>query len=217
MKHAMRSLLVLVPFLALACTSHEPPTTGTTPTAPTAAVVQLRGAISSVNLVDDCPDPPDATPSAAVPAQPITADRSAAKIAPGAARTPGEGRDSFGPSCTQSTVQLSFAHDGRTALPIAIAEVRLVTGGKAVSKVPVRGPQRWQEAGGYAAWDQSVPAATEVKASYRLGAPDWSAPELGGDGYGKDLVLEVDVVFDGRTITLRSATFQRERPHVVVT
>ncbi len=205
----MRSLL-FIPCFALACASHEPPTDGTAPTSPTTPAVQLRGAVSSVNLVDDCPEPE--TP--AIPAE--QAAKPSADVAPGAALY-GEPGPGFGPGCTQSTVQLTLAHDGRTTLPIAIAEVRVVASGKAVGKVSVRAPQRWEADGRYSAWDQTIPAGSEVKASYRVGLPDWKAPEVAPDGYGRDLVLEVDVVFEGRTITLRSSTFQRERPHVVVT
>ena len=37
------------------------------------------------------------------------------------------------------------------------------------------------------------------------------------DVYGARYVLEVDVAFAGRRITIRSPEFQREYPHVVVT
>lgn len=207
--------------LLVACASHDGAASdsGSEP----APQFAFRGTIASVGMVQDCPDPaPTPTPA------PVQAERSAAaqieqvpaaKFAPGAALPGGGG---WSPPCTQSTMQLVLSHDAREAQPFAVKAARLTAAGTGahLGVVPVRGPSRWDDAGRYVPWDESLPAAAEFKASYKLGEPDWSlvTKALGNDdAYGARYVLEVDVSIAGRTITIRSPEFQREHPHVVVT
>lgn len=210
--------------LATACASHEGPEPELE--TPTAVAAELRATIASVQLAQDCPDPPAAAaqtpaPASAVapPAGDVERERAAGKMSPGAAMPGGGG---WTPPCTQSGVQLTLSHDGEDALPFEIKAMRLTAAGQGgvLATVPFRGPSKWTDAGRYDPWDQRLAPGTELKASYKLGEPDWSmvAKTLGNDDtYGKQFVLEVDVVFAGRSITLRSPEFEREHPHVIVT
>jgi hypothetical protein len=209
--------------LATACASHD----GKEPEleTPVAVPAELRATIASVQLAQDCPDPPAPaaqTPAPASEAMPAPGDvereRAAGKMAPGAALPGGGG---WSPPCTQSGAQLTLSHDGKDALPFEVKAMRLIAAGQGgvVATVPFRGPSKWTDAGRYEPWDQQLAPATELKASYKLGEPAWSTDKsLGiGDTFGKRYVLEVDVAFAGRSITLRSPEFEREQPHVIVT
>ncbi|MFO0631353.1 MAG: hypothetical protein U0168_00725 [Nannocystaceae bacterium] len=213
----------------VACASHEGPApTGSKPTAPEAKAIEFRGMISSVSLIQNCPDPPadpaapaagpaDESRAAAMPPSPGSA------VAPGAAlRQAGDSPNGWSQPCTQSTMQLSVSHDGKAATAMEIKAVRLTAAGTGaqLGAVPFRAPTQWNDDGRYVTWNQEIPAARELKVAYRLGEPDWDAvgKALGSaDTYAPRYVLEVDVGFAGRTITLRSPEFQREYPHVVVT
>jgi hypothetical protein len=221
--------------VAVACTSHEPPAREAPPLAdttpepraepkaepkpelkpepkpePPPKVLQLIGTISSVSLVEDCPDttpeslPTSPAPSAVAPAAPITAlrDQPAGDTE----------RGMWPPPCRQSTVQLTLAHDGDVAQRIVIQAARLVDAdtNAPLGAIPVRGPTRWDATSStYVAWDELLPAGPGIMASYKLAAA--------GERVLGRAVLELDVRFDGRTITLRSPEFQHEPPHVMVT
>jgi len=248
MRIAVRLSCVLA-LAVVACTSHEgapestpePRKTETpvkeTPVkeTPVAPQIALRGAIASVSLIQNCSDdephlpPPPAAgqPAAAkdearIPAaaEPMPGSRVAQLVAPGASAKPGGG--GFRQPCTQSFMQLNLAHDAKQAQKIEIEAVRLTAAGTGtkLGHVPFRGPTHWDEGGRYVVWDQTIPAAQEIKASYKLGEIDWT--EVGkavgnDDTYSPRYVLEVDVAIAGRTITLRSNEFQREHAHVIVT
>lgn len=225
MRTARMSLVAAL--LAAACASHEGGHSDPEPTTTPVAAIAFRGAIASVSLVENCPDP---TPAQAVApaAMPASAERAAhvsevEDVSRGASAFPGDSPDGgWSPSCTQSTMQLTLSHDGHQAQRFTIKAARLTVAGTGskLGAVPVRGPSRWDEAGRYVPWDESLPAATELKASYKLGEPEWNSiiNALGKpDTHDTRFVLEVDVEFAGRPITLRSPEFQREYPHVVVT
>lgn len=216
--------------LALGCASHEG-ATGEKQREPEAKVdpqpqISLRAAIASVSLIRDCPDP---TPSkSATPAAPAAApmppqDSASESVAAGArARPAGDSVDGWSPPCQQSTMQLTLSHDAKEAQRFTLKAARLTAAGTGaqLATIAARGPTRWDEGGRYVDWDESLPAAAELKVSYRLGEPDWSlvSKALGSDDtYGARYVLEVDVELGGRTMTLRSPEFQREYEHVVVT
>lgn len=207
-----------------ACTGHEPPVGENPPPGPEIAVprVQLRGMIAAVQLSQDCPDPAGEAKSAAaappMPAKPSMNERSAGDVAPGAA-LPGDGR-SWSQPCTQSTVQLALSHDGSAYEPFRVTAARVTSAadGKAIATLSVRGPMVWNDDGVYVEWDQELPSARELKVSYKLGAPaGMQLEDALGPHDERRLVLELDVMFAGRSITLRSPEFQRERPHVIVT
>jgi hypothetical protein len=214
--------LSVVAVLLAACASHDG--VGSGPTAEPASQIAFRGTIASVAIVQDCPEPApaaDAPPAASMEAAPRARGSASTKVSPGSAMR-GDVVDGWSPPCTQSSMQLMLAHDGREAQRFTIEGARLTAAGTGalLGSIPVRGPSRWDDAGRYVAWDESLPASAEIKASYKLGEPDWSlvTKALGNDDvYGARYVLEVDVAFAGRKITLRSQEFQREYPHVVVT
>jgi hypothetical protein len=180
---------------------------------------QLRASIASVQMIQDCPDPAGeaATPAAEKPMpsadESISAGASASRIA-------GDG-GSFRQPCTQSTMQLSLAHDAPDAQRVEVVAVRLMRGTDALGPIPARKPSKWNDTGTYDAWDERVPVGSEIKVSYRLGEPDWSKVQeklgSGVDPYAQRYVLEVDLKMEGHTFTVRSPEFSREYPHVVVT
>ncbi len=216
--------LSVVAVLLAACASHEG--AGSGPTAEPAPQIAFRGTIASVAIVQNCPDPApaaDVPPAAASEAAKPAPGPSSSMVNPGSA-VRGDAVDGGGwsPPCTQSSMQLMLSHDGREAQPFAIEAARLTAAGTGaqLGSIPVRGPSRWDDGGRYVSWDERLPASAEVKASYKLGEPDWNlvTQALGNtDVYGARYVLEVDVAFAGRRITIRSPEFQREYPHVVVT
>ncbi|HWB78190.1 MAG TPA: hypothetical protein VG755_24665 [Nannocystaceae bacterium] len=214
-------LLLSLMLFGAACASHDgrEPDTET----PVTQRVELRASIASVQLAQNCPDPAAAPASAdqAKPAAAMPPSESAVPSQGAAARMKGD--SNWSPPCTQSTVQLTIAHDGNETLPFEVKAMRLTQAGQGgvLASVPYRGPQRWVDSGSrYETWDEKLAAKAELKVSYKLGEPDWSlvSKAIGSDDtYGKRYVLEVDVSFAGRTITLRSPEFEREYPHVVVT
>ncbi|MBL8944012.1 MAG: hypothetical protein JNK45_12730 [Myxococcales bacterium] len=218
--------------LAVACTSHEPPDREAPPVVeakapptpepkpqpkpepPPPKLLQLVGTISSVSFVEDCPDTaPSAAPTSLTPAPMPSGLAPGAPITPKRERAAGDtAHGMWSPPCRQSTVQLSLAHDGDIAQRLAIQAARLVDAdtGAPLGTIAVRGPTRWDAtSSAYVAWDELLPAGPGIMASYKLGAP---AGRLVSRA-----VLELDVRFDGRTITLRSPEFQHEPPHVIVT
>ena len=179
---------------------------------------QLRASIASVQMIQDCPDPEgEAAKSAEKPMPPASES-----VAQGA-RMRGDSPDGapFRQPCTQSTMQLSLAHDAPDAQRVEVVAVRLMRGTDALGPIPARKPSKWNDSGTYDAWDERVPVGSEIKVGYRLGEPDWSKVQdklgSGVDPYGQRYVLEVDLKMEGHTFTVRSPEFSREYPHVVVT
>lgn len=203
--------LLTILLAASACTSHEGQEPGTeTPV----STVALKATIASVQLAEDCPDKEEAPAQGKVSA--------AASMEHVRGPVTGDSPDGWSPPCSQSTMQITFAHDGKQALPIEVKAVRLTAAGTGalLGTTPFRKPSRWTDDGHYQAWDQSLAPAVEQKVSYKLGQPDWSlvAQALDNDDtYGQRFVLEVDIVFAGRSITVRSPEFEREYPDRVVT
>jgi hypothetical protein len=216
MTHRILASLALLSLLAGGCTSHD----GATGNKPEPEVrTQLRATIASVQMIQDCPDPANEAPAKPAAAMPPAADEQSARGA-SAARIAGDG-GSFQQPCTQSTMQLSLAHDASDAQRVEVVAVRLMRGKEVVGTIAARKPSRWNDAGTYDAWDERVPVGTEIKVSYRLGEPDWSKVQdkvgTGVDLYSQRYTLEVDLELGGTTTTVRSPEFSREYPHVVVT
>ena len=122
--------------------------------------------------------------------------------------------------CTQSTMQLVFAGQGDRTSKVEIEKARLLDPktGKAVATIEAREPAAWAD-GAYQSWNETVAPRQEVKASYELSVPDWSAVEkqIGTSSSGFMFVLELDVKVGDELQTVRSAQFPREMPHVIVT
>ena len=220
-----------------ACAAHEgpnpTPTPTPTPTPEPRAEVQV--AIASVQLAQDCPDP--ATDAAATPAkvdqayappppataaQEIAPARSASRMAPGAA-LPGSGGGGWSPPCVQSTMQLSLANIGDRGGKLEIKAVRLLDAQskRVLGPMTSRKPSEWNPEGTYRPWNEEVAPRSNIKAAYRLAAPDWGRvqSDLGAtvDLYSRPFVIEIEVAVDGRTQTLRSAEVLREQIHMIAT
>lgn len=213
-----------------ACTAHEETTTPTP-----AARIEVK--VASVQLVQDCSDPPGdaAAEAAAKPSEPVlaqaTAPSSPMPPAPGAMdvsagaalRMAGDGPGGWSPPCTQSTMQLSIANVGDREGKVRVEAVRLfdARGNKELGKIQARKPSQWNPAGTYQPWSEVIGHGATVKVGYRLGEPDWSAVNtiLGTDTdpYARPYVLEIDISIDGVSQTVRSPEFVREPVHVIAT
>jgi hypothetical protein len=159
--------------------------------------------ISSVQMINDCPDEENAAPAAAA-----SMERSA-DVGPG---------DSFEQPCTQSAMQLAV--DSDVEGPFVVDAVRLLSPeGKPLATLQPRRPSKWVD-GAYKPWDERVAKDTDLKASYKLSIPEWHEVDEklgGGSSVGKMFLLEVDVSVNGQKQTIRSSSFPREEDHVIVT
>ena len=186
-----------------------------------------RASISSVQMIEDCPDqpvtnrlPPPAGAAPAAPAPGVAMPSSKMRRAPGALG-PGGDSTGFRQPCTQSTMQLAFTGQGPSEARVVIEQVRLVdpSSGKTVGRAEARKPAAWIDSS-YHAWDEMIPEGKDIKSSYELSDPDWSAVEAaigGSSSYDHMFVLEVVVKVGDEQQTVHSAPFPRERPHVIVT
>jgi hypothetical protein len=225
-----RRCVLLSALLSSACAAHDGPADPPTPSA------RVEVKIASVQLVQNCSDPPSdadaeakaAAEARAVAAEPAAAspmpapggvlhDVSAREMAVGARR--GDGPGGWSPPCTQSTMQLSIANAGDREGKLRIEGVRLLDAAskRDLGKIEARKPSQWNPGGTYQPWDQVVPAGATVKVGYRLADPDWSQVESGADPDTRPYVLEIDVSVDGVSQTVRSPEFVREPVHMIVT
>lgn len=222
MRRHILSSFTLLALLASGCASHDS-ATGTKPD-PIEVRAQLHATIASVQLIQDCPDPEPAPAEPSAAAKPTASESMPQPGSPArreaAAAWAGDG-PGFRQPCTQSTIQLSLKHDAAEAQRVEIVAVRLMRGSDVLSKIAARKPSKWNDSGVFDAWDERVPVRSEIKVSYRLGEPDWSAvqAQLGADTdvYSTRYTIEVDLKMGGTTTTVRSPEFAREHPHVVVT
>ena len=226
MRKRILASFALLALLSSGCASHDS-ALGTKPEAE--VKTQLRATIASVQMIQDCPDPQSEPSSPAVGASAakdeaaMQAPASESEPAPGAAARMADSLHGggFQQPCTQSTMQLSLAHDAADAQRIEVVAVRLMRGTDVLGKIAARKPSKWNDSGMYDAWDERVPVGSEIKVSYRIGEPDWSKVQeqlgAGVDVYSQRYVLEVDLKMGGTTLTVRSPEFSREYPHVVVT
>lgn len=186
--------------------SHYSPPSNDTPPPPVATPTpqneprgEVRVAIASVQLFENCPDPPDA---AAAPSAEGEREQQS--------RSPG-----YVPQCSQSTVQLAIRSD-RSGL-FRIEAVRILDGAnqRVAGSSTLRKPTMWRaDSGVYSPWDGRVIAGTDLQISYKLGDLDLSqADELMGpefNTYMGPFLLELDVSIDGRRQTIRSPAFSRK-------
>jgi hypothetical protein len=123
-----------------------------------------------------------------------------------------ESKGGCGGGCQQSNVQIAFtAGSGASAARIEVIGVKLVsaTDGSEVDSLTASTPQSWNGSG-YAAWNETVPPSSSLKASYNLTAPQWSTIENGKTSYSTSYRLHVTLRIDGTTITLTSKDLNRE-------
>ena len=226
MKTSLLACLALA--LTSACASTEGNGDSSSPRKADAKVA--KAAISSVQMIEDCPGDDPAPAAAEPPAQGAAAKAPARMAAEAEDVAPGDydesmvqedaGNFEIEQPCTQSTMQLSFTGQGPSPAKVEIQAVRILSpAGKPVASIKARAPKAWKD-GGYKPWDEMLAPNADLKASYKLSVPDWSDldKKLGGKGsYGTMLKLEVDVVIGGQKQTVRSSDFSREEPHVIVT
>lgn len=216
----VRLLAALVALPLSGCASHEGPNS-TIYTQPDAPHAEVAVAVASVQLVQDCPDPP-APVAADAPApatmQKPTADASQAKRS---AEASGGG---WSPPCTQSTLQLSLRNTGAVAGKLQLQRVRLLDAAsqREVGTLSARRPGLWSADGGaYRPWDERVADGATLQVTYALGDPAWAEVQrqLKPDAniYANPFVLEIEVSVDGRNQTVRSPEFVRQEVFVVVT
>lgn len=169
--------------------------------------------IASVSLLENCPD---AAPKAA-------ADDKAVEHAGLAADMEAADSDEFGTGyampCSQSTMQLAITGQGGASSKLSILAIRLLgPKDEVLGTLQPRLPMIWGETS-YSPWDETILPKTEVKASYKLSAPDWGEVQkkLGGSSYGPLFRLEADIKIDGETKTLRSSEVTREHTEMIDT
>lgn len=211
---------------------------GQTPEEPEPKDPVAQAAIASVQMIQDCPGESDGgrpppPPSAAAPAKSAlepTPMKSMAKpmrqapaadmeMAPGATA---EGYDGPGlrQPCTQSTMQVAFTGQGPNEAKVKISTVRMLDpdSGKEVATLTPREPAAW-DGNAYQAWDEVIAPGKDVKSSYKLSVPDWSAVDsaIGTGSFGHMFILEVELTVGDEAQKVRSMPFPREEPHVIVT
>jgi hypothetical protein len=185
---------------------------------PDAPAAEIKVAIASVQLLEDCPDPePEIAAPSASRSMPSPSAHSQRKV-----RESSADGESFRRSCSQSTVQLSVTSSRAGRFRVEAARVLDAASLRPAGPVNLRAPTRWDaQQGTYAAWDEQLAAGVEARAGYKLGDPDFSrAAELVGptfNTYGGPFVLELEVSVDGRRQTVRSSEFSREPPDMMVT
>jgi hypothetical protein len=121
--------------------------------------------------------------------------------------------------CTQSWLQISFEANAVSQAQVSLAAVRLLTAdGKLLSSIPSRAPSLWSD-NGYIPWDQVVPQGTAIQASYKIAPPDRSVDEaaLGTSSFGTSFIVEAEISVAGKTLTVRSNPFSRQRPEAIPT
>jgi len=174
---------------------------------------EVDAAVASVQLIQDCPDPPEVAASWA----------SAPSAGPMAKPTVEGDAPAWSPPCTQSTVQLALTNNGVIPGKLQVVGVRLLEGAskRELGRLAARKPNLWTEEGIYRPWDETLAEGAHVVAAYRLGEPDWSQVQgllaPGANLYAIPLILEIELSVDGAIQTLRSPEFLRQEVFMVAT
>jgi hypothetical protein len=205
---SLRSAVVLgaLGVALFACTAGSTGTAGTSQPVQqgqlkTVTGMTITASISAVTLGDEC--------AAAAPSPGIQQQGDCAPVAEGSSRLAAPGCGSS--YCQQSNVQIAFnAGAGTTAAIVEVVSVTLhdSASGNIVGTLTASKPQAWS-GNGYTTWNQSIPPAGDLKASYNLSAPQWSTIE-GNTSYSTKYKLQVTLRIDGAEITLESTNLNRE-------
>jgi hypothetical protein len=121
------------------------------------------------------------------------------------------GTGACGGPCDFSRVQLTFTSEPQgSATPIAVTSAVIidVASGAVLQAISAYTPLAWDGAA-YRPWDEIVPPAAAVKASYTLAPPSWSSFDTSystSRAYRVRLVLRID----GRDVTVESSDLHRE-------
>lgn len=174
---------------------------GDPPSDPPTSAANDRIAISSVQLLDNCPDPVEAEAAKSIESRGDSAEGK-------------RSGDSARRRCEQSTVQLAVRSE--QAGTFRVEAIRILDGARrgVAGTTTLRQPTRWGDAGGYQAWDQRVSPGVDMQISYKLG--DLELPDANKlasaefNAYSGPFMLELDVSIDGRRQTIRSHTFSRQ-------
>lgn len=171
-------------------------------TAPTSGL-HITASIAAATLGEQC------APTPAL----VAGDCAAPPVEDGGSSKFGSGTGCGGSLCQQSNVQLSFkAGDGRSSAHVEIVSVTLhdAASGALVDTLKPSKPQAWT-GNGYAAWDETIKPAGDLKASYDLSAPAWSTIGASNSGgYAAKYHLHVTLRIDGLEIMLDSTDLNRE-------
>jgi hypothetical protein len=203
---SLRSAVVLgaLGIALFACTVGSTGTTGSTQPQQQGQLKTLSGmtitaSISAVTLGDEC-----ATSAPSSISADCAPESGAAKAAPGGCG---------GSYCQQSNVQIAFnAGAGTAGVRVEVVSVTLhdSASGNIVDTLTPSKPQAWS-GNGYAAWNETIAPAGDLKASYNLTAPSWSKITSGGNTtYSTKYKLQVTFRIDGAEIILESTNLNRE-------
>jgi hypothetical protein len=213
--------------LLFGCAKSEPtkdPGPAVTPVAP-----EITVALAGVTLADDCGDgaptkplPPPPSPAAAgsgqQPASPAASMPAAESVSAGACAGPGCGALPQ-PACEQTSMQVALrAPAGAAATKIRIKQIELLDHtGKSVGTLTARAPSKWDGKGTYVSWDEALAAGTELVASYKLSAPDWTTLTGGRwNAPSKRFSLRVTVTISDKDRTIEKQSIVPTTPEPAV-
>lgn len=117
-----------------------------------------------------------------------------------------------------SNVQMAFfASDATAPAAISISKVLLVDAksGQTVDTLEASSPSVWNGRS-YEKWNESVTPGGDLRASYQLTTPDWSAIDADAkrttsiSSYSTPYKLRVTLRIDGTEVTIESGELQRE-------
>lgn len=172
--------------------------------------VAVTAAIAAASLADNCPSTGSA--GVAAPCARLAADAGGARD------------EACGTPCRQTSLQINFTLSpvGAPVTPapsraVVVTRIRLLDAASdaQLDVLTPREPQRWTGSQ-YVTWDGTLSAYGDLRGSYKLSAPNWSA--IGGGNvwstYGRAFRLEVTIEVNGQTLVLRSGELMRA-PEVV--
>ena len=201
---ASRSLAIGFFVVAAACSSQSTGTAEeTTPQNPTTVTtpssnLEVKATLTAATLGEDCGEA-----------------KGSAGISADCAPSPDGGSCGGTSFCQQSNMQFTFAVSGSTgSAKVQIVSAKLFVKGEAdpFDTLDSREPQVFTS-NAYAAWDEVLVPGPEVKASYKLSAPDWNALSKRSSGtslYSQEYELEVVISIDGVKRTMRISALYRE-------
>lgn len=173
----------------------QPPPPAPAPTPPPPAPAPTTTVeLTAVTLADDCGG---AAPAHAPAKRALKAKSDSAHVSRGARR------------CEQTSMQLAITASAASTLTVKSVEL-FDERGRSLGKLAARKPTRWSDTRGlYEAWDEKLPAATLVNASYVLQQPNWARI---GDRWNRTYTLKTVVSIDGvessarKSVTLSAPT-----------
>ena len=118
------------------------------------------------------------------------------------------GSGGFGGSGS-ANVQLAFVSEATAPATVAVVKVVLVDqrNGNAVETLTASSPSVWNGST-YVSWNEKVTPGGDLRASYDLTTPNWSA--MGSGSYSITYRLRVTLSIDGAEVTIESDNLQRE-------